>query len=82
MKKVNLIDFYVWLGLIFCSVFAFFYICATVRSFLQEIFDLLCSFHGSPSEDMNFWSDAHDTEIEEASFSGQDDPNDLYDILE
>jgi hypothetical protein len=42
----------------------------------------VCSFQGSPSEDRNFRSDVDDTETEEASFSGQDDPSDLIDILE
>ena len=37
-------------------------------SFLQGSFDLLCSFHGSPSEDKNFRSDAVDTKTEDASF--------------
>ncbi|KAK9988825.1 hypothetical protein SO802_029064 [Lithocarpus litseifolius] len=40
------------------------------------------SFQGSPSEDRNFRSDADDTETEEASFSGQEYPSDLVDILE
>ena len=43
---------------------------------------VLCSFQGSPCEDRNFRSDVDDTEAEEASFSGQDDCNDLSDILE
>lgn len=43
---------------------------------------VLCSFQGSPSEDRNFRSDADDTETEEASFSGQEYPSDLVDILE
>lgn len=42
----------------------------------------LCSFQGSPCEDRNFRSDADDTETEEASFSGQEDLNDLHEILE
>ncbi|KAJ1437132.1 uDENN domain [Sesbania bispinosa] len=41
-----------------------------------------CSFQGSPCEDRNFRSDADDTETEEASVSGQEDLNDLHDILE
>ncbi|XP_004513477.1 uncharacterized protein [Cicer arietinum] len=41
-----------------------------------------CSFQGSPCEDRNFRSDADDTETEEASFSGQEDLNDLHEILE
>ncbi|KAB1209473.1 DENN domain-containing protein 5A [Morella rubra] len=40
------------------------------------------SFQGSPSEDRNFRSDVDDTETEETSFSGQEDSNDLLDILE
>jgi len=45
-------------------------------------FCLLCSFQGSPCEDRNFRSDVDDNETEEASFSGQEDLNDLNDILE
>ncbi|MED6193145.1 hypothetical protein PIB30_016239 [Stylosanthes scabra] len=41
-----------------------------------------CSFQSSPCEDRNFRSDPDDTETEDASFSGQDDLNDLHDILE
>ncbi|RZB65090.1 DENN domain-containing protein 5B isoform B [Glycine soja] len=41
-----------------------------------------CSFQGSPCDDRNFRSDADDTETEDASFSGQEDLNDLQDILE
>ncbi|KAL5141245.1 DENN domain-containing protein 5B [Glycine soja] len=41
-----------------------------------------CSFQGSPCDDRNFRSDADDTETEDASFSGQEDLNDLNDILE
>ncbi|TKY72858.1 DENN domain-containing protein 5B [Spatholobus suberectus] len=41
-----------------------------------------CSFQSSPCEDRNFRSDADDTETEDASFSGQEDLNDLHDILE
>ncbi|KAI4335225.1 hypothetical protein L6164_013892 [Bauhinia variegata] len=41
-----------------------------------------CSFQGSPCEDRNFRSDVDDTETEEASISGQEDLNDLLDILE
>ncbi|XP_057428941.1 uncharacterized protein LOC130722273 [Lotus japonicus] len=41
-----------------------------------------CSIQGSPCEDRNFRSDADDTETEEASISGQEDLNDLHDILE
>ncbi|RDX60940.1 hypothetical protein CR513_60877, partial [Mucuna pruriens] len=41
-----------------------------------------CSFQGSPCEDRNFRSDVDDTETEDASFSGQEDLNDLQDILE
>ncbi|XP_014501545.1 uncharacterized protein LOC106762261 isoform X1 [Vigna radiata var. radiata] len=41
-----------------------------------------CSFQGSPCDDRNFRSDADDTETEEASFSGQEDLNDLNGILE
>ncbi|KAF7837915.1 DENN domain-containing protein 5B isoform A [Senna tora] len=42
----------------------------------------LYSFQGSPCEDRNFRSDVDDTETEEASISGQEDLNDLLDILE
>lgn len=42
----------------------------------------VCSFQGSPSEDRNFRSDVDDTETEEASVSGQEDPSDVIDILE
>ncbi|KOM47689.1 hypothetical protein LR48_Vigan07g139300 [Vigna angularis] len=41
-----------------------------------------CSFQGSPCEDRNFRSDVDDNETEEASFSGQEDLNELNDILE
>ncbi|XP_027339690.1 uncharacterized protein LOC113853308 isoform X2 [Abrus precatorius] len=41
-----------------------------------------CSVQGSPCEDRNFRSDADDTETEDASISGQEDLNDLHDILE
>ncbi|KAK7388254.1 hypothetical protein VNO78_23065 [Psophocarpus tetragonolobus] len=41
-----------------------------------------CSFQGSPCEDRNIRSDIDDNETEEASFSGQEDLNDLNDILE
>ncbi|OIV99727.1 hypothetical protein TanjilG_26065 [Lupinus angustifolius] len=40
-----------------------------------------CSFQGSPCEDGNFRSDVDDNETEDASFSGQEDLNDLHDIL-
>ncbi|KAJ7979255.1 DENN domain containing protein [Quillaja saponaria] len=40
------------------------------------------SFQGSPCEDRYFRSDIDDTETGEASFSGQEDSNDLLDILE
>ncbi|KAA8534780.1 hypothetical protein F0562_029778 [Nyssa sinensis] len=40
------------------------------------------SFQGSPSEDRNFRSDIDEAEIEEASFSGQEDSSDHSDILE
>lgn len=43
---------------------------------------IFCSFQGSPCEDRNFRSDVDDTETEEASISGQEDINDLLDILE
>ncbi|TKY54425.1 DENN domain-containing protein 5B [Spatholobus suberectus] len=41
-----------------------------------------CSFQGSPCEDRSFRSDVDDNETEEASFSGQEDLNDLNGILE
>ncbi|KAK4265627.1 hypothetical protein QN277_026653 [Acacia crassicarpa] len=41
-----------------------------------------CSFQGSPCEDRNSRSDIDDTETEEASISGQEELNDLLDILE
>ncbi|KAL9314626.1 hypothetical protein ACSQ67_020078 [Phaseolus vulgaris] len=41
-----------------------------------------CSFQGSPCDERNFRSDADDTETEDASFSGQEDLNDLNGILE
>ncbi|KAL5572367.1 hypothetical protein UlMin_021964 [Ulmus minor] len=53
-----------------------------LRHYQYESSESSSSFQGSPSEDRNFRSDADDTETEEASFSGQDDPNDLSDILE
>ncbi|KAG2712780.1 hypothetical protein I3760_04G142100 [Carya illinoinensis] len=40
------------------------------------------SFQGSPSEERNFRSDVDDTETEEVSFSGQEAPSDVIDILE
>ncbi|KAF1875437.1 hypothetical protein Lal_00006065 [Lupinus albus] len=40
-----------------------------------------CSFQGSPCEDGNFRSDVDDNETEDASFSGQEDLNELHDIL-
>ncbi|XP_061361519.1 uncharacterized protein LOC133305343 isoform X2 [Gastrolobium bilobum] len=40
-----------------------------------------CSFQGSPCDDRNFRSDV-DNETENGSFSGQEDLNDLNDILE
>lgn len=46
------------------------------------VYVVFCSFQGSPSEDRNFRSDVDDTETEETSFSGQEDSNDLLDILE
>lgn len=42
----------------------------------------LCSFQGSPSEDRNFRSDIDDNKTEDASCSGQEDLDDLNDILE
>ncbi|KAK7363296.1 hypothetical protein VNO77_05432 [Canavalia gladiata] len=47
-----------------------------------ESSDSSCSFQGSPNDDRNFRSDVDDNEAEEASFSGQEDLNDLNDILE
>ncbi|KEH32449.1 uncharacterized protein [Medicago truncatula] len=41
-----------------------------------------CSFQASPCEDKNFRSDIDDNETEDASFSGQENLNDLNDILE
>lgn len=46
------------------------------------IYIVLCSFQGSPSEERNFRSDVDDTETEEVSFSGQEAPSDVIDILE
>ncbi|CAL0325506.1 unnamed protein product [Lupinus luteus] len=46
-----------------------------------ESSDSSCSFQGSPCEDGNFRSDVDDNETEDASFSGQEDLNDLHDIL-
>lgn len=46
------------------------------------LFSAFCSFQSSPCEDRNFRSDIDDTETEEASISGQEDLNDLLDILE
>ncbi|KAK7291804.1 hypothetical protein RIF29_07241 [Crotalaria pallida] len=40
-----------------------------------------CSFQGSPCEERSFRSDVDDNETEDASFSGQEDLNDLHDIL-
>jgi hypothetical protein len=53
-----------------------------LRYYQYESSESSSSFQGSPSEDRNFRSDVDDTETEEASFSGQDDPSDLIDILE
>ncbi|KAK7411866.1 hypothetical protein VNO78_03309 [Psophocarpus tetragonolobus] len=41
-----------------------------------------CSFQGSPCDDRTCRSDVDDTETEDASSSGQEDLNDLHDILE
>ncbi|KAJ1400718.1 uDENN domain, partial [Sesbania bispinosa] len=41
-----------------------------------------CSFQGSPCEDRNFRSDMDDNETEDTSISGQEDLNELNDILE
>ncbi|KAL2580996.1 hypothetical protein AAZX31_15G168700 [Glycine max] len=41
-----------------------------------------CQYESSESSCRNFRSDADDTETEDASFSGQEDLNDLQDILE
>jgi hypothetical protein len=49
---------------------------------MPYIYIVLCSFQGSPSDERNSRSDVDDTETEEASFSGQEDPSDLIDILE
>ncbi|KAK4565164.1 hypothetical protein RGQ29_007004 [Quercus rubra] len=53
-----------------------------LRYYQYESSESSSSFQGSPSEDRNFRSDADDTETEEASFSGQEYPSDLVDILE
>ncbi|WCJ42778.1 DENN (AEX-3) domain-containing protein [Euphorbia peplus] len=53
-----------------------------LRYYHYESSESSSSFQGSPSEDRNFRSDIDDTETEEASFSGQEDPNDHTDILE
>ncbi|XP_038699387.1 uncharacterized protein LOC119996720 [Tripterygium wilfordii] len=53
-----------------------------LRYYQYESSDSSYSFQGSPSEDRNFRSDIDDTETEEASFSGQEDPSDHVDILE
>ncbi|KAJ7955973.1 DENN domain containing protein [Quillaja saponaria] len=53
-----------------------------LRYYQYESSESSSSFQGSPCEDRHFRSDADDTETEEASFSGQEDSNDLLDILE
>ncbi|XP_038711256.1 uncharacterized protein LOC120005596 [Tripterygium wilfordii] len=53
-----------------------------LRYYQYESSDSSSSFQGSPCEDRNFRSDIDDTETEEASFSGQEDPSDHIDILE
>ncbi|XP_062091165.1 uncharacterized protein LOC133797316 isoform X1 [Humulus lupulus] len=53
-----------------------------LRYYQYESSESSPSFQGSPCEDRNFRSDVDDTETEEASFSGQDDSNDLNGILE
>lgn len=52
-----------------------------LRYYQYESSESSCSFQGSPCEDRSFRSDADDTETE-ASFSGQEDLNDLHEILE
>lgn len=47
-----------------------------------DLWHALCSFQASPREDKNFRSDIDDNETEDASFSGQENLNDLNDILE
>lgn len=41
-----------------------------------------CSFQGSPAEGRHFRSDADEAEMEEPSFSGQDDSSEHSDILD
>ncbi|KAG7988614.1 hypothetical protein I3843_03G196600 [Carya illinoinensis] len=53
-----------------------------LRYYQYESSESSSSFQGSPSEDRNFRSDVDDTETEEASVSGQEDPSDVIDILE
>ncbi|XP_020971301.1 uncharacterized protein LOC107624998 isoform X3 [Arachis ipaensis] len=53
-----------------------------LRNGQYESSESSCSFQSSPCEDRNFRSDPDDTETEDASISGQDDLNDLHDILE
>ncbi|GAV72786.1 DENN domain-containing protein [Cephalotus follicularis] len=53
-----------------------------LRYYHYESSESSFSFQGSPSEDRNFRSDIDDTEIEEASISGQEDSSDHTDILE
>lgn len=47
-----------------------------------EMKNMWCSFPGPPSEDRNLRSDVHELEMEEASFSGQEDSSEHDDILE
>ncbi|KAE7998472.1 hypothetical protein FH972_003016 [Carpinus fangiana] len=53
-----------------------------LRHYQYESSESSSSFQGSPSDERNCRSDVDDTETEEASFSGQEDPSDLIDILE
>ncbi|CAL0304799.1 unnamed protein product [Lupinus luteus] len=53
-----------------------------LRHCQYESSDSSCSFQGSPCEDRSFRSDADDTETEDASTSGQEDLNELHDVLE
>ncbi|XP_057415703.1 uncharacterized protein LOC130710441 [Lotus japonicus] len=53
-----------------------------LRNCQYESSESSCSIQGSPCEDKNFRSEIDDNETEDASFSGQEDINDLNDILQ
>ncbi|KAK9274509.1 hypothetical protein L1049_021758 [Liquidambar formosana] len=57
-------------------------VCPLLRYHQYESSESSSSFQGSPCEDRNFRSDVDETEIEEASFSGQEYSSDQSDILE